>query len=92
MSTDTTPRPLELDALLAPISDEQPAGEWLRYDDLHDRIKEARREDDPDLPLGVWQTELKRADWPTVQTLCAGALAGYSKDLQLAAWLLEARI
>jgi type VI secretion system protein ImpA len=40
----------------------------------------------------VWQTELKRADWGAVEFLCSTALAERSKDLQLAAWLLEAWI
>jgi type VI secretion system protein ImpA len=77
--------------LLAPISDDGPAGEDLRYTDVYDQVQEARREDDPSLPQGVWQTKLKQADWPTVGAVCAEALATRSKDLQLAAWLLEAR-
>jgi type VI secretion system protein ImpA len=77
--------------LLAPISADGPAGEDLRYTDVYDQVQEARREDDPSLPQGVWQTKLKQADWPTVGAVCAEALATRSKDLQLAAWLLEAR-
>ena len=77
--------------LLAPISDDGPAGEDLRYTDVYDQVQKARREDDPSLPQGVWQTKLKQADWPTVGAVCAEALATRSKDLQLAAWLLEAR-
>jgi type VI secretion system protein ImpA len=81
----------ELERMLAPISHDRPAGEDLRYTEVYDQIQEARREDDPSLPQGVWQTTLKRADWATVSDICAGALTSRSKDLQLAAWLLEAR-
>jgi type VI secretion system protein ImpA len=77
--------------LLAPIASDREAGEDLRYTEVYDQIREARREDDPSLPQGVWQTKLKQADWATVGAVCAEALATRSKDLQLAAWLLEAR-
>lgn len=86
------PETLNLDRLIAPIAGEHPCGEWLRYEGTYDRIREARREDDPGLPQGVWQTDLKRADWGAVEFLCSTALAERSKDLQLAAWLLEAWI
>jgi type VI secretion system ImpA family protein len=80
----------DLEKLLAPISGAQPAGEWLRYDPLFDQIREARREEDPDLPQGVWKTEVKKANWPEVARLASEALEGRSKDLQLAGWLTEA--
>jgi type VI secretion system ImpA family protein len=81
---------IDLEELLSPISAERPAGEFLRYEDTYDRIKEARREDDPNLPQGIWQTELKKADWKAVNNICLEAITTRSKDLQLAAWLLEA--
>ena len=81
-----------LDPLIAPISSEQPCGEWLRYQGIYEQVREARREDDATLPQGVWQSELKRADWGAVEALCGDALLHRSKDLQLAAWLLEAWI
>ncbi|HEY0601541.1 MAG TPA: type VI secretion system protein TssA [Herpetosiphonaceae bacterium] len=81
--------PLEIETLLQPITPEQPSGESLRYDETYDRIKEARREDDPSLSQGVWQRELKRADWYAVSALCIEALTTRTKDLQIAAWLLE---
>ena len=86
------PEVLNLDRLTSPITGDNPCGNWLRYEGTYDRIREARREDDPGLPQGVWQTELKRADWGAVEFLCSTALAERSKDLQLAAWLLEAWI
>ena len=79
-----------LEPLLAPIPGERPAGEPLRFDPLYDEIKRLREEDDPSLPQGVWQRELKRADWPGVAERCTEALAARSKDLQIAAWLAEA--
>jgi type VI secretion system ImpA family protein len=79
-----------LDELLAPISVERPSGESLRYAGLHDEIQELRREDDATLPQGVWKRELKRADWDAVAAACSAALGSRTKDLQVAAWLLEA--
>ncbi|EYF02863.1 type VI secretion system protein TssA [Chondromyces apiculatus] len=81
---------IDLDHLLAPISEGAPAGAHLRYEGTYDRIREARREDDPTLPQGVWVTRLKSADWKGVTALCAEALEHRSKDLQLAVWLAEA--
>ena len=81
-----------LEALLTPVSPERPAGESLRYDRLYEEIREARREDDASLPQGTWQHELKRADWARASALCVEGLARRSKDLQLLAWLLEARL
>jgi type VI secretion system protein ImpA len=86
------PSLLDLDRLAAPLTPETPCGEWLRYEGTYDRVRDARREDDSGLPQGVWQTDLKRADWAAVESLCATALVERSKDLQLAAWLLEAWI
>ncbi|HYH86896.1 MAG TPA: type VI secretion system protein TssA, partial [Pyrinomonadaceae bacterium] len=88
MNTDT-PYAFDLERLLEPISAERPAGEQLRYDGTYDRIREARREDDPRLSQGIYQSELKRADWPAVEALALEALTSRTKDLQLAAWLAE---
>jgi type VI secretion system protein ImpA len=80
----------EVEPLLAPISETKPAGEWLRFDAVYDEAKRLREEDDPTLPQGVWQRELKRADWAGLAALCTNALQSRSKDLQIAAWLTEA--
>lgn len=82
--------PIDIEVLLRPISDEAPTGEYLRYEGTYDRIQEARREDDPNLPQGVWKTTLKRATWSDVQRLCRDALTTRTKDLQIAVWLTEA--
>ena len=82
---------INLGDLLGPIADEQnPAGEDLRGSSLYRRMQEARRADDPNLPLGPWEHELKRADWSLVGKLGVQTLRQRSKDLQVAAWVLEA--
>jgi len=81
---------IDLERLLGPISEEAPAGASLRYEGTYDRVREARREDDPTLPQGVWVAKLKAADWKGVAALCAEAIERRSKDLQLAVWLAEA--
>jgi type VI secretion system protein ImpA len=82
----------DLDLLSSPISSDNPCGEWLHYEGAYEQIRDARREDDAGLPQGVWQSELKRANWIAVEQLCAEAIAHRTKDLQIAAWLLEAWI
>jgi type VI secretion system protein ImpA len=83
---------LDVDSLLRPVTVEQPAGSDLRYEGTYDAIREARRADDPTLPQGVWVTDLKRANWREVTRLCADALTTKSKDLQIAAWMVEALV
>ena len=81
---------MDLDRLLLPISETAPGGEWLRYSDTYDAIQEARRADDPSLPQGIWQRELKKADWGRLAGLCEDAIQYRSKDLYIAVWLVEA--
>ncbi len=85
-------RELQVDVsrLTKPISTLMPSGESLRRSFVYDQIKEARREDDPALSQGVWQTEPKRADWEKVESVCVDALESRTKDLRIAAWLTEA--
>src|SRR5262245_16004068 len=82
---------VDLNALLAPISGENPAGESVRYTGVYDAIQEARRADD-DLPMGEWQRETKTADWRAVINLCSETIGKRSKDLQIGAWLVEALV
>lgn len=87
--TATGPFRFDLDTLLLPISADSPSGENLRYEGVYDEIRSARTEDDPVLMQGIWKTPLRKADWGKVEELCIEALRGRSKDLQVAAWLLE---
>ena len=82
---------IDLDAILAPIPGENPAGEDLRYTPVYDEIKEARRADDA-LDRGDWNREIKTSDWDTVIKVSTEALTQKTKDLQIAAWLTEALI
>ena len=76
--------------LLRPISGDAPCGRFMLYDPLYDSIREARLQEDESLPQGVWQRDLKKADWGKVEALCVDALVTHTKDLQIVSWLLEA--
>lgn len=78
------------DELTVPISDLMPSGESLRRGPVYDKIKLARKEDDPALDHGIWATEPKVADWDTVISTAVSALKDKSKDLRIAGWLTEA--
>jgi type VI secretion system protein ImpA len=79
--------------LLTPIAGENPAGEDLYYDKVFDQIKEARREDEDDLPEGdMVIAQKKKADHRAVIKLAGDALAKKSKDLRLAGWLAESSL
>jgi len=81
--------PIDVEALLQPISAEEPSGADLRYQPVTDQIKEARRQEE-DLNQGVWKHDIKTADYGLVIRLGTDALGKRSKDLQIAAWLTEA--
>jgi type VI secretion system protein ImpA len=83
---------LDLERLLAPISESKPCGEDLAFSSEFDRIREAQRNDDPTLDQGEWVTDLKSADWPAVLAQTSALLEGRSKDLQLAVWFTEAAV
>lgn len=80
---------MDIDAILEPLAGDKPSGENLRYTSVYDEIQEARRADDL-LDQGEWQHEIKTADWSQVMALSAEALTTRTKDLRIAAWLLEA--
>jgi type VI secretion system protein ImpA len=90
---DIEPKPsvINLETLLTPISEEKPAGEYLRYSGIYDEISEARRAD-KEVPQGEWQTEVKYADYRRVISLAVPALENDTKDLQISAWLSEALV
>jgi len=84
-----SPPVVDLDQLLAAVSEGSPCGESLRWDPLYDEIKEARREGDKDA-LGVGGPV--QANWALVSNKASAALAQRSKDLMLAGYLLEALV
>jgi type VI secretion system protein ImpA len=80
------------EALLTPFAGAQPAGRSIRYEPEYGAIRMAREEEDPNLPMGVWERPLKKADWPLVEAKCVETLRSQSKDFQVASWLCEAWI
>jgi type VI secretion system protein ImpA len=87
----SSPAVIDIEAMLAPIAGDNPAGENLQYAGLHDEIRDARRADDT-LAQGDWQREVKTSDWERVVSLSKEALESRTKDLQVAAWLTEALV
>jgi len=80
---------IDIQAIMAPIPGDNPAGEDLRYSATYEELKEARRADDP-LDRGDWQRDIKTADWDKIISLACEALCNRTKDLQIAAFLVEA--
>lgn len=91
-----TPALLDFDALLAPISDDAPCGEDIRKDaspaSVYYKLKDARsaaraaeRNLDADDEAGG-----ASADWRVVLDLAPKVLATRAKDLEVAAWWVEA--
>ncbi|GAA0706539.1 type VI secretion system protein TssA [Dyella marensis] len=78
--------------LLAPLDGPQPAGASARGSMGFRMIQQLRQSDDASLPMGAWAIEPRRANWPKVSQLAAGMLDTVGKDLQLAAWMLEAEL
>lgn len=93
------PDGIDMDALLAPIEGEAPVGADLREDfsaqSPYYRLRDARAEAraaertadaDPTAEFAMPQ------QWRQVRELALAALAGKSKDLEVAAWLTEAMV
>ncbi len=85
---------LDFDKLLSPISDEQPAGEDLRGNagptSLYYKVKDARsaaRAAERQMEGGL--ADAPTADWKAVTTPAIKALGESSKDLEIAAYLIE---
>lgn len=87
-----TPFAPDLTALLAALPGDDPVGRSLRYEPAYAQIRDARLEEDQNLPMGEWTRPLKRADWRAMEALCIDVLSKTSKDIQVAAWLTEAWI
>lgn len=81
---------MSVEDLLAPVFEEAPCGKSLRSEPLFTEIRLAREEDDATLSMRHWERPLKVADWSMIERRCSEALSKQSKDLQIAAWLLEA--
>lgn len=83
---------LSFDSLLAPIASDSPAGKSLHNTPAYQALRRARHFDDHSLPMGAWDHERQRADWPAVSRMTADVLCRQSKNLECVAWLLEARL
>ncbi len=93
------PDGIDMDALLAPIAEDAPAGRDLREDfsaqSTYYRLRDARAEAraaerqadaDPSAESGM------PPQWRQVRALAIQALSGQSKDIEVAAWLTEALV
>jgi len=81
---------INLDTLLAPISEDNPCGEDLSFSNEFHEIKKARTHDDPLLDQGDWVLEPKQADWSFVADKSVQLLTEKTKDIRLLTWLTEA--
>lgn len=79
---------LDIEAVLKPISADKPAGVDIREAKSFGILKELRREEE-NLNQGEWKRDIKVADWPKVVQTATKILTTESKDLQVAAWLVE---
>jgi type VI secretion system protein ImpA len=96
-----SPPTIDFDALLAPISEAEPAGVALKDDPasapVYYAVKDAREaaRAAERLASAAWDDEsgdrgsAGKPDWRLVTRLASDALATRSKDLWIAAWLLE---
>jgi type VI secretion system protein ImpA len=74
----------DLESLIQPISDSQPAGEYLVYDPIYLKIAHARSSS----PDSAGKT--RDPDWKNVVKYGVKALQERTKDLQIAAYVTEA--
>jgi type VI secretion system protein ImpA len=84
-----SPQTIDIETLLDAIPGEKPAGESLRYTEIYTAIPQAMQSGDNRDPL---EPTVKKADWPTVIDMATDVLQHQSKDLQIAAWAVEALV
>ncbi len=96
MSTIQT---IDIDALLVPISEQQPTGVDVRQDDApmsrYRQVKDARHKARRQESQGIWDDDdqaSEPADWAPVLREAPTLIGEQSKDLEVAAWLTEALI
>jgi len=93
MASDAT---LNLERLLAPISEDAPSGEDLRSTDAEafyeiSRYRDDARKDERQSPGGAGGSATP-PEWADVFRLSEEVLAGSSKDLRVTAWMIEAMV
>jgi type VI secretion system ImpA family protein len=79
-----------VEEFLNPVSESNPVGPYLSYEDDYFELEEARRADDDASSLRDWTRQRKTSDWNKIISLGEEVLREKSKDLQIAAWLTEA--
>lgn len=83
----------EIERFLEPVPGDAPTGKYLKYAPLYPEIEEARRREDPTVVAKMnLGRDAKAADFKRVIKLAEDALVSKTKDLQIAAWLVEAWI
>jgi type VI secretion system protein ImpA len=83
--------PIGVNDYLLPISEADPSGESLRYEDEYAEIERAREEEaDADSSDRWKKRNPKKADWDAVIALGLKALKEQTKDIEIAAWVAEA--
>lgn len=80
------------EGLLDPISAKDPTGPSIRFSPSYAEVREARREDDASLPVGVWERPQRSANWDKIVMRTRTILMRESKDLMIACWLSDAVI
>ena len=89
---------INVDELLEPISEEAPCGSDVREDpsptSVYQQLKDARREArDRERQLEASdEADAEPADWRPVQTHGIETLRSHTKDLEVAAWTIEALV
>ncbi|MFC6486408.1 type VI secretion system protein TssA [Nitratireductor sp. GCM10026969] len=88
-----SPQTIDVDALLAPISDEAPGGIDPRSDasanSLYYRVKDARNAARSAERAAVETGGGQPEEWDTVVEAAVEVLSGHAKDLEISAWLIE---
>ena len=81
----------DISDILQPIENSQNGvGKDISLSKIYDDIKNARFEEDSSVSQGIWERELKKADWELTEKLCIEAIKTKSKDFQILGWLIEA--
>ncbi len=80
---------LNFELILTALPDSS-CGRDMRYENEYDTLRRSRQPDETaGLAQGVWEKDVKQIDWVSVVRQSYDLLAEKTKDIQVAAWLVE---
>jgi predicted component of type VI protein secretion system len=83
---------MNLSFITQPCSIENPTGQNLEGTAQWIELEQMQIAREDDFSQGIWSINAPQTDWKTVENMCMNLLQTHSKDLQIMAWWVRARL